>query len=60
MNFELTQKILMLGDSVQVLAPDALVQEIRLVLERAWKRYSSAPPPPPAPPWGAGLVTMHA
>lgn len=38
-NYELVQKILMMGDAVRVLRPASLVKEVREYLESALKRY---------------------
>ncbi|MGB4571516.1 MAG: WYL domain-containing protein [Rectinemataceae bacterium] len=38
-NFELIQELLRLGDTVQVLAPDSLVQEIRDILQKSLNSY---------------------
>jgi predicted DNA-binding transcriptional regulator YafY len=38
-NFELTQKILMLGDSVKVLKPEWFKKEVKNVLKQALKKY---------------------
>jgi len=40
-NFELIQELLRLGDTVQVLAPASLVQEIRDILQKSLKSYKT-------------------
>jgi len=39
-NYELVQKLLMLGDNVKVLSPKSLVKEVKLALQTALKQYS--------------------
>ncbi len=38
-NFELIQELLRLGDTVQVLCPDSLVQEIHNILQKSLNSY---------------------
>jgi predicted DNA-binding transcriptional regulator YafY len=40
-NFELIQELLRLGDTVQVLSPDTLVQEIRGILQKSLNSYGT-------------------